>query len=206
MPSVPLYHNIECMRDTVPLTHSIKQERGVMTMSPASIAGYSAITGRKFMLFSELQAADILDYRNVGLFRYWTVSNIPLFLLAAPTMFILCRSSIWAWRGGADSLKDGIRNTPRWSDSVSELDGLRRLAVPQALLAVMALLNYHVQIITRLSSAYPVWYLWIFSSIRHPKRWGKMDPYLVQPKLIVRWMVIYAMVQAALFASFLPPA
>lgn len=83
---------------------------------------------------------------------------------------------------------------------------LRRLAVPQALLASMALLSYHVQIITRLSSAYPLWYIWLFSTIRAFGRKSAMDTYRVDPKTLVRWMVIYAMVQAGLFASFLPPA
>ena len=88
----------------------------------------------------------------------------------------------------------------------SQLAFLRRSAVPQALLAIMALLSYHVQIITRLSSGYPLWYLWLISSIRTPERKGFIGSLTVLPGAIVRWMVIYAMVQGALFASFLPPA
>lgn len=83
---------------------------------------------------------------------------------------------------------------------------LRRLAVPQCWLAVMAVLCFHVQIITRISSAYPLWYIWLISRIRDSVSGGYINTRLIQGKTIVRWMVIYAVVQAALFASFLPPA
>ncbi|GME47481.1 glycosyltransferase family 76 protein [Neofusicoccum parvum] len=33
-------------------------------------------------------------YWNVGFLRYWTLSNIPLFLLAAPTLWIMMRSAL----------------------------------------------------------------------------------------------------------------
>jgi GPI mannosyltransferase 2 len=144
--------------------------------------------------------------RNVGLFRYWTLSNAPLFLLAAPTIFVLCKSSIWALSGDQDALDSGIAKASRSAESDFHVACLRRLAVPQVLLASMALLSYHVQIVTRLSSAYPLWYIWLFSKIKRLGRKGATDMYHIDPKTLVRWMVIYAMVQAALFASFLPPA
>jgi GPI mannosyltransferase 2 len=70
----------------------------------------------------------------------------------------------------------------------------------------MALLSYHVQVITRLSSGYPLWNIWLISSIEASGRKDVVESYDFRPKTIVRWMVIYAMVQGALFASFLPPA
>ena len=80
-----------------------------------------------------------------------------------------------------------------------------RLAAPQGLLAVLALTSYHVQIITRLSSGYVLWYIWLARRIlAGSKENEKQD--IWTNKIIVRWMVIYGLVQAGLFASFLPPA
>jgi GPI mannosyltransferase 2 len=145
-------------------------------------------------------------YRNVGLFRYWTVSNVPLFFIAAPALSIMFISSVWAWWAKSDG---STKTTSDVSRSV-EFDFmpvcLRRLALPQGLLAVMALLSYHVQIITRLSSAYPLWYIWLVFSIRGSVLDGSMRGSPAGNRILVRWMVIYAIVQCLLFASFLPPA
>ena len=71
------------------------------------------------------------------------------------------------------------------------------LALPQLVLAILALTSYHVQIITRISSGYPLWYIWLAAKATdEPKRVA----------IVIRWMVIYALVQAGLYASFLPPA
>jgi len=83
---------------------------------------------------------------------------------------------------------------------------LRRLAIPQVLLAALAITNFHVQIITRIASGYPVPYLWLAAIIlqwQSPETSGKS--YMIG-QISVRWMVIYALVQAVLFGNFLPPA
>lgn len=78
---------------------------------------------------------------------------------------------------------------------------LTRIAIPQVVLVALALTNFHIQIITRLASGYPLWYLavamWLSNPVKQPP---------VKPEIAVRFMVIYAMVQGSLFASFLPPA
>lgn len=81
---------------------------------------------------------------------------------------------------------------------------LFRLAVPQGLLAVMALTSYHVQIINRISSGYPVWYWWLVSTAMS----SFQDPQKSRRELSVaaQAMVAYALIQAVLFGSFLPPA
>ena len=84
---------------------------------------------------------------------------------------------------------------------------LRRLATPQLILAVLALTSYHVQIITRISSGYVVWYWSIAAAICEKeggKDTGTKDRNI--SRLIVRYMVMYAIVQGGLYASFLPPA
>lgn len=73
------------------------------------------------------------------------------------------------------------------------------LAAMQTLLAVLAITNYHVQIISRVSSGYPVWCWWVASCLADEKRraWGYG---------VTVFIVMYASIQGALFASFLPPA
>ncbi|KAL2404292.1 GPI mannosyltransferase 2 [Exophiala dermatitidis] len=135
-------------------------------------------------------------YWNVGPFRYWTLSNLPLFLLAAPTLWLLTYSAVEAVRNPGDlpwcrpSMSPGTASRYRKRVVMS-------LELPQLALAVLALTSYHVQIITRLSSGYPLWYIWLAAKTHDaPKRTAP----------ILWWMVIYAMVQAGLYASFLPPA
>jgi phosphatidylinositol glycan class V len=95
---------------------------------------------------------------------------------------------------------------------------LRSLAVPQFLLAVLALTSYHVQIITRLSSGYCVWYFWLAALLtetsnfvftdnsQSPKNFAATEIGLFGPTEVIRYMVLYAAVQAGLYSSFLPPA
>ncbi|KAL8921546.1 MAG: hypothetical protein Q9208_005700 [Pyrenodesmia sp. 3 TL-2023] len=151
-------------------------------------------------------------YWNVGFLRYWTLSNAPLFLLAAPMLFIMISSGLWFWSSNIDGGKLGIDKAeesrdlaePLWMSPVGRVL-TSRLAVPQVLLSVLALTTYHVQVITRLSSGYPLWYWWLASSIvyQEPLRLGTCS---IPMKVVVRWMVLYALIQAGLFAAFLPPA
>jgi phosphatidylinositol glycan class V len=151
--------------------------------------------------------------RDVGFLRYWTVSNIPLFLLATPMLALLTTSSIWAFNS-----KPTLSNT---SDEVAVAQNnrerrlLRSLAVPEFLLAAMALTSYHVQIITRLSSGYPVWYFWLATQLMesdstNTKVGGKSGISLLNriggATSVAKYMVLYAVIQGGLFASFLPPA
>ncbi|KAI5801608.1 GPI mannosyltransferase 2 [Peziza echinospora] len=152
-------------------------------------------------------------YWNVGLFRYWKVSNIPLFLLAAPMLAILIYSGSIALSGKLQlpvqsSPSSSKKNTqPSQDAKANQLLLLRKLAIPQVLLAVLAIFSYHVQIINRLGSGCVVWYWWVAVSILGDARGvreqgvaGKLG------KWTVRWMVMYGLVQAVLFAGFLPPA
>ncbi|CAG8395877.1 unnamed protein product [Penicillium salamii] len=130
-------------------------------------------------------------YWDVGFLRYWTVSNVPLFLLAAPMLVILCRSSWWAL-------------TSPSSSSTSPGSMLTRLAIPQGILAVMAFTSYHVQIINRISSGYPLWYWYLVTSaVDYDTSTLKKSRTLI---VAVYGMVAYALIQGVLFGSFLPPA
>ncbi|RDL39606.1 GPI mannosyltransferase 2 [Venustampulla echinocandica] len=128
-------------------------------------------------------------YWNVGLFRYWTLPNLPLFLLATPMSVVMILSGLWGIkRHGSDKLTSisGVPNV------------LRNMAVSQLLLTVITLTTAHVQIITRISSAYPVW-MWYAT-------WTMQKGNGLAPRSFVRFLVMYAIIQGGLFASFLPPA
>lgn len=144
---------------------------------------------------------------------YWTISNIPLFLLAAPMLYIMARTAILAIAGRCDgNLVKGISSPEKQkqsskTDATDEIENKRRdamlfrLALPQLTLAILALTSFHVQIITRISSGYPLWYLVLARDIIDGDTNGTRFA-----KWAVKWMVMYALIQGVLFASFLPPA
>lgn len=95
---------------------------------------------------------------------------------------------------------------------------LLSMAIAQGMLALLTLTTYHVQVITRLSSACPVWYMWLAAALTSPKDGdpaedggedGVLVPGASERKYagpIVKYMVLYATIQGGLFACFLPPA
>ncbi|KAI1944200.1 ER membrane glycoprotein subunit of the GPI transamidase complex-like protein [Ophidiomyces ophidiicola] len=144
-------------------------------------------------------------YWNVGFLGYWTIPNIPLFLMAAPMLTILFLSATWALTLNKRVTIPSDKNTEKMAcESEFTSVCLVRLALPQAVLALLALTSYHVQIITRLASGYPLWYWWLAICLFKEGKHGFKG--IVQPKTILHGIVLYGMVQAALFASFLPPA
>ncbi|KAL4990604.1 GPI mannosyltransferase 2 [Aspergillus falconensis] len=146
-------------------------------------------------------------YWGVGFLRYWTVSNIPLFLLASPMLLILFLSCFWALRAGVPySLNTSARAGHLLSPGPSA-QLLIQLAIAQLVLAAMASTSYHVQIINRISSGYPLWYWYLAKqALETPDRSSPAARYSSQFMVILQAMVIYALVQSVLFGSFLPPA
>ncbi|CAK7202699.1 ER membrane glycoprotein subunit of the GPI transamidase complex-like protein [Sporothrix eucalyptigena] len=142
-------------------------------------------------------------------FKYWTLSNLPLFLLATPMLLIMSKSSIDVSKSVSVSqaAAQNIKKKDGESTVVQE-DGVldprmttlvQCMAASQMLLAVMAFTSYHVQIVSRLSSAYAVWYWWLAQGLASGTRSN------LAGRLVV-FMVMYASIQGILFASFLPPA
>lgn len=102
-------------------------------------------------------------YWEVGLFRYWTLNNLPLFLLAGPMLAILLFTACVAlrWPQYVATLCRPQRRERILLDSHQKVftNVISRLALPQIVLAVMAATSFHIQIINRISSGYPVWYI-----------------------------------------------
>lgn len=69
----------------------------------------------------------------------------------------------------------------------------------QVMVATLIFINSHVQIISRVSSGYPLWYLWLARCLFDDARLRIGNGF-------VTFMIMYASIQAVLFASFLPPA
>lgn len=144
------------------------------------------------------------------LFNYWTLSNLPLFILATPMLVVMTLSGLDIWssvspashqaqkRGdGKGKSTTSASISPAFDPRVPSV--IRCMAATQLLLAVMAFTSYHVQIVSRLSSGYPVWYWWLAQNLAGGPKSGKAGAFVV-------FMVMYAAIQGILFASFLPPA
>ncbi|KAF2151102.1 glycosyltransferase family 76 protein [Myriangium duriaei CBS 260.36] len=154
-------------------------------------------------IFSFVQA----HYWNVGFLKYWTLSNLPLFLIALPLLALLSATAvanIWPYVQALGTHSAGSR--PSLVSSAAT-------AAPQLALAVLALTSFHVQIINRIASGYPTWYVILAVTVVGQKG-AKQDSSQVLSFLqsrrvqrrVVKGMMIYAVVQAGLYASFLPPA
>jgi GPI mannosyltransferase 2 len=138
--------------------------------------------------------------RQCGLFRYWTLSNLPLFLLATPMFALLVVSGLWALKITSNDLTgnyDGGKDARNRSQAPA-IQVIRNLAVSQLVLVGLTSTTAHVQIITRISSAFPIWLYYVAMSSREGKS--------LLAGRVVKFMVIYSVIQGGLFASFLPPA
>lgn len=135
--------------------------------------------------------------RHNGFLRYWTLPNVPLFAFGLPMLSIMIISAYSALFTSTSPAKVASASTHT----------LKRLALPQMITALIILTCSHVQIITRLSSGYPLIYWWLASQLVDTAS-GKISKSTGKwwPQGVTRWMVMYAMIQGGLFASFLPPA
>lgn len=108
-------------------------------------------------------------------------------------------------KSGKDMFFQSFRLPSKHREQASGVDGGRlgvlvgSMAVSQMLLVLLAVSSYHVQIITRLSSGYPAWYWWLAACLKSSKTRAMGSG-------IVVFVIMYASIQGALFASFLPPA
>lgn len=172
-------------------------------------------------------------YWDVGFLRYWKLSNLPLFVLAFPVGWLMAETSIPSLFqvhhinrviNGLTSADQRLQPYPPVPDTQEERVFeyvLPRFALPQLVLVALAATSFHCQIINRLSSGYPLWYFilavelclgdWDDKAKNRAqglfRLFGNYDRIpSTRPEWVVRGMVIYAIVQTGLYASFLPPA
>ncbi|CAK4032419.1 glycosyltransferase family 76 [Lecanosticta acicola] len=159
-------------------------------------------------------------YWGVGFLRYWTLSNLPLFLLAAPMLGVLLLTGYVALTRSElitsthYALNHGGKTKPTAGETRAFTHAMARFALPQVVLAMLALTNFHVQIINRISSGYPVWYI-VLAIAMHGAAAAAPEARKSTPILnwlsrksewIVRGAIMYAVIQGGLYASFMPPA
>ena len=173
-------------------------------------------------------------YWDVGFLRYWKLSNLPLFALAFPLGWILVETALPALfqphhvnrvvNGStlADHRPQPYPPVPGTLDERVFQHLLPRLALPQLVLVALAATSFHCQVLNRISSGYPGWYLMLAIEMCIDgfdekatgttkqglfRMLGNYDriPF-ARPEWVVRGFVVYALVQGGLYASFLPPA
>lgn len=141
-------------------------------------------------------------YWNVGFLNYWTVNNIPNFLLGFPQFIILIASIRYY-------IHQNIKARRRFT--------LQPLIVVTLLLVLLILFIAHVQIINRVSTFIPL-HLWYMSEVivSHHLQLStskekdtnetrdSCDLFLV--RLYIGWLFFWIPVQTVLFGMFLPPA
>jgi phosphatidylinositol glycan class V len=115
---------------------------------------------------------------------------------------ILLASGLWAWNYTPRSTYDTEKSSKQTNSGPTSKPGpnnlLRSLGISQLLLTILTLSTAHAQIITRISSAYPVWLWYVVISSQKSNSW--MAGYIVQ------FLAMYGVIQGGLYASFLPPA
>ncbi|EPY52652.1 pig-V [Schizosaccharomyces cryophilus OY26] len=123
-------------------------------------------------------------YWDVGFLRYWTPNNIPNFFLACITVIPLI-FSLWY------SLSTASKDTT-----------MRYLFILSLFYLYLGLFQMHTQVLNRLSSSFPLLY-W---TLAHAQLQRKSLHVQKLTKIIFFSWVLYTLIQAGLYGSFLPPA
>lgn len=122
---------------------------------------------------------------------------------------MLSTSGFWAFR--ANAFDDGSKQPIEDPVQLQNPQVFRNLAISQLLLTTLTVTSAHVQIITRISSSYPVWIWYLAASMSGADglalpNVGDIIPKGLTLATVGRFMVMYAVIQGGLFSSFLPPA
>ena len=142
-------------------------------------------------IYSHVQS----KYWNVGFLRYWTINQLPNFILAAPTLSLIFAYSFHHLRKMLPEL--GFSNnssTPSRSFRSSTIDPH---AIHATILCFILLVASHTQIVLRQAGSIPLTYwaaAWLVSEHRTLGR------------LWVTWSLLWSLISIVLWCAFLPPA
>jgi len=162
------------------------------------------------LIYSHVQA----KYWNVGLFRYWTISQIPNFLLAAPSLALLVwagwthmklqgyyqlanigRAAGFIQRG---SIYKKTRETPGPKEgSLLTSDKVTPHAIHTLVFCFILVFTSHTQIILRLAFSLPF------------THWAAARLWIEKPlvaKWWTAWCVLWGASSLVTWGLFLPPA
>ncbi|KZV80510.1 glycosyltransferase family 76 protein [Exidia glandulosa HHB12029] len=126
-------------------------------------------------------------YWNNGLLRYWTLQQLPNFLIAAPVYALLFTGCYVHLRARLTGKRDAFFRSTR----------LTSHALHALFITLTILLGGHVQIMLRLAASMPFLYwsaAWLW--LEHPK-WARAW---------VGWSACWGAISVILWAAFLPPA
>ena len=129
-----------------------------------------------------------VKYWNTGLFKYWTLQQLPNFLLAAPPLALIYTFGIW-------HLQAAIRR----SESPFASLKLTPHVLHALFTATILLFASHTQITLRLAAAMPTLYwgaTWLWTDPSHVF-WAKAWVY---------WSAMWGAISLVLWTAFLPPA
>ncbi|OBA21917.1 mannosyltransferase [Metschnikowia bicuspidata var. bicuspidata NRRL YB-4993] len=121
-------------------------------------------------------------YWGNGLFRYWTWNNVPNFVFAAPTVFLLALAV-------------------RYFAQIYPVERTLPVLAVNCVFLCLVMLFGHVQIITRIHTFLPVVYWVVAGLLTQPDPRGQKWAYKW-----VAYFVVWNVLQTALFSAFLPPA
>jgi phosphatidylinositol glycan class V len=128
-------------------------------------------------------------YWNSGFLRYWTLQQLPNFLIAAPPLLAISTFSIHHLRHWIKSPADSGRAFLSASIAPHAIHALFMCAI--------LLFASHTQIVLRLAASMPITYwaaAWLL--LEHSK-WGRAW---------VAWSVVWGALSILLWGAFLPPA
>lgn len=148
-------------------------------------------------------------YWNIGFLKYWTLNNIPNFIIAIPQFIILLKS--------IHHFIINLHNSPNRCNTIIPL-----VAITIIFLFIILFLA-HVQIINRVSSFIPLHLWYISETLISAKTNNQISHYKKSPNLNANgvnfnntkmiWVKLYlgclffwVSVQTVLFGLFLPPA
>lgn len=118
-------------------------------------------------------------YWNVGFLKYWTINNIPNFLLVLPVLSFNIYSIIYM-----------IQYLPKYRK-------LLPIIIINGLTLIGGIFFWNIQILNRITSFSPLIYWTLADNLVKKKYWVKY---------VIYYSIMWSLIQTVLFAGFLPPA
>ena len=134
-------------------------------------------------------------YWNVGFLRYWTINQLPNFILAAPTLLLIFAYCFHHLRKML--LELGFSNKPSLPSQSFRSPSIDPHAIHATILCFILLVASHTQIVLRQAGSIPLTYwaaAWLVSE------------HHTLGRLWVTWSVLWCLMSIVLWSTFLPPA
>ena len=141
-------------------------------------------------------------YWNVGFLRYWTLQQLPNFIISLPPLVMLFSFSTFHLRlTYAQTKLNQSEAQPKHRDfhTTFLFPSITPHAIHAFILSSTVLFASHTQIILRLAPSMPILYwgvAWLLVN-RGTENWGRVW---------VGWSVIWGAISLVLWTTFLPPA